>query len=275
MARLYTAPPTEKRRAVLEEIFEAPIADLDDRLSHLSADHRAELKIEPGSFAFLTWAIDALEQLLGASIPGCDRTYPQSDVSFSYATWTSTAKVSISVKRNLSEIRAVLDPQSWDACSGYFEATYVAEKVNGDYPIDSAHNAGKDPAPPTPGTGWEKVLFEHFVVDLGFANLASFKVLLDITSKAGSGVHDVGYELRNPVHATLGWMEQAGGIDIDQGGAKATQCEVDTICIDATKQIRLADWGGSLVDFWMNFWTSFALEMMSDETYEGVCCNPS
>lgn len=293
IARLYNAPRTELRRRALEALH-APLEQLDTRLSALEEQHEEP---EPGSFEFLEWTINELDRLLGPSIPGCERTFPKTASLFDSASSTTTATGWLAAKRTVAELSKVLDPQNWSTCaSQHFVDTRVAKKVGADYPVDANYDAEQapPPSPPPPGSSWSAVLFEHFAVDLGVSDVASFRVLLDIDSKPSTALgvpasYQMTYRLRKPIHSKMGLVQQVGaGIAADQGCAKATEgavssslCVTDTqctdpsmTCVEAKKVFQLRGWGGSALDFWANFMTSLAFSVWADEAYEMVCCEP-
>ena len=98
-----------------------------------------------------------LYPLLGytVAVEGCVRSTPTTVVHFDPSTQITTVQVTAAVReRPLDEVARIIDPQSWDECSEYFDNAYVAEQVAGVYPIDSNFDPKKHPAPPAKGSSW-------------------------------------------------------------------------------------------------------------------------
>jgi hypothetical protein len=158
---------------------------------------------------------------------------------------TASAWVRVEIARPLEDVRASIDPQSWDECSAFFPAngTYLADPGGGDYPTSGC--VADEGTPETPGSvyGWPDaaVLFEHF--EMGIPGFASwFTNLLDIRTSfwpAGTqGPEDrfaVSYSLRRPVCGSVLGVPQR--IVIDGGSAVATRNGDGTI-LEGSKVIR-------------------------------------
>lgn len=272
MAKLASAPPHGTRRRALQRLG-APLGGIETRLDALRAVDPDPMRLAPGSSTLVPATVAILEALIGPSIPDCDRTYPTTDIWFDYTSWESTAIGKLSVQRPLAEMRVVLDPQNWDVCgSKYFQASYVA-MPNG--LIDANGDAQVDPNPPAAGSAWSGVLFEHFVFDLGPGRLGSFRTLLDVASQPGPTSHQVDFTLRKSILSRIGSMTRNGGIAVDEGWAKASATGAAATDVEAKKVLKFANWGDSSIDFGLNLWVGLFLEVVSEEAYEGVCCQVS
>jgi hypothetical protein len=140
----------------------------------------------------------------------------------------TTATTTLEVNRPVGALAVDLDPQSWDECSDFFPATYVALQQGGMYPVDSNHNGLPAVAPPWKGSTWSEVLFEHFEMSwnfLGTFKLSEFKTFLDIDAVRGYGANTsyrVDYDLRRSIWHRIFTSGGPGGIDKDKGYLQAT-----------------------------------------------------
>jgi hypothetical protein len=271
IAKLYAGPKTRDRTLALRALG-APVQRLDPLV--MDADLSEEELTRVGSPALVQVTIELLDKLNGPSIQSCVRTFPQTEVDFSYSDPMTKMVSTMSVKRALDELRPALDPQNWDVCgSKFWEAAYVAEKVGDDYPIDNKGNAKEHATPAAPGSDWEAGLFEHFVFEIGPFEAASFKILLGIESDAGTE-HVVKYKLIQSLEGSVGPINKtSGGITLDKGSIEAKQ-EGAWVHVKVSKDVKFSGWGGSMLDFWVNFWSRIAIEQAADELYEGICCQP-
>lgn len=259
---LAAAPRSAPRRAALM-MLGAPLEAIADALAHESLfDRRARRA-----------AIVALLAKLFAS-PACQATPLDTTVTFDAATLITTVTASVSVNRKIADLAKVMDPQNWDVCSNFFEATYVAKKVGNDYPVNANYDAMNDAAAATAGSQWQGVLFENFALSLDGISLAWFKNLLTIDFQPGTTQHILKYSLYKSLRSMIMLLEQDDGITTDEGSARAYQNPLDptnSSIVEGTKSIRLHAWP---FDFWVNYWTSINLLAMGDEMATAVCCTP-
>lgn len=268
IAKLYAAPRDPLRQSALEALG-APLAELDAGL-HGGPPPGTDESSDP-EWELESYAVETLEGLEGASIADCERTLPKSDVSFDWLAGKTSVEGSLSVERDVDEMRSVIDPQNWAVCAG---KTFAASYVTKETAPTPGSDPSPDPSPPTPGSRWSEVLFEHFLVDLGWLTIGWFKVLLDVDTKPTPTAHVVDYELRKALASAIGPLsKQNGGLSLDDGWIKATECGAGTSCVEATKVLKLEGWGGGEVDFWLNFWAGIGMEMLMDDSYESVCCD--
>lgn len=156
---------------------------------------------------------------------------------------TASAWVRVEIARPLEDVRASIDPQSWDECSAFFPAngTYLADPGGGDYP--TSHCVADEGTPEPAGSEYAAVLFEHFVMGLPPFFGSWFTNLLDIRTTywpAGTAGPDdryaVSYSQRRAVcGAVLGVPQK---IVVDDGACVATRNGVDGTIVEGSKVIR-------------------------------------
>jgi hypothetical protein len=238
-----TASVDDRVASIVERITERVTPGLQAR----GAGLRAAAVPEPGQATPIE-----LEQALNDEYPALvgepSDCWSRLAVSVPAVGQSASAWVRVEIARPLDDVRASIDPQSWDVCSAFFPAggTYLADPGGGGYPTTNCQ-AGEG-TPETPGSvyGWPdaKVLFEYFVTGIpGFESW--FTNLLDIRTTfwpAGTvGPADafaVSYSLRRPVcGAVLGVPQR---IVIDGGSAVATSAGPGTTIVEGSKMIRFA-----------------------------------
>lgn len=200
----------------------------------------------------------------------------------------------ISVSRDLSAVKPVMDPQTWADCNSLsFKATYIAAQHTDHSPIidDITGDAQPAASPPAPGTAYGPLpLFEYFVFDpcASFGGCSSwatsFKNILNITatdqndSLTKKPQHKIDYGLGQCILSTIvGTVQPKGtGIDIDKGFVKATEtATLHVTQLQGSKVIRFTNTGP--YNSGINTWTQALLPSLCDEVAGksggGVCCD--
>jgi hypothetical protein len=280
-------PHIERRevRAALE-VLDAPIDAIIDvlRAPRPQTLHDAERSI----FKLLNAG--------GSAVPGCQHdgastlteTNPTSLEAACASGVTDLSGITqvtttIVVHRPLSVMSPIMDPQNWDECSDYFDATYVAQALADQAQIDpSTHDATRHPGPPQPASAWKELLFEHFLIDWDeipgvlwpLSTLqSSFRNVLSVESLPTAGKYDVTYCLHESVWSQIGLDTTAGGIDVDEGHSSAVDDGTKTE-IEGVKYLRFE--GNTVLgvpyDAMLNAMVPSVLEAMGGELEEAVCC---
>ena len=105
------------------EILGAPVKALQER---------TEAESELADIHNVVW-----EVMEASRTPNLHETRnPTLQVGFDPRTLVTDITVSVQVKRDFGEVVKTLDPRTWARCSDYFEATYLAETVDGLAQID-------------------------------------------------------------------------------------------------------------------------------------------
>lgn len=276
IARLYVAPRTSERVQALQ-ILNAPLTDIANALPAgvASALDPNQSSFEAGTRASIQILMEILVGLLAPAPEECTRSFPSSEVDFSWTSWENTAKYSLWVERSVEALRPVLDPQNWSVCGGAFwEQSYVTIQTAGSGVVGAGGQVEKHPDPPPPGSQWNAILFERFVTDWGGMK-AAFDVLLDVKTTPTPQKHLYEYGLNTSLKSVIGPITKDGGIVTDKGHVKVTVNTLDPqrTDVEALKIIKFANFG-KVKDFWINFWTRIALEQNADEMYEVICCDP-
>lgn len=214
-------------------------------------------------------------QVLGNLPPAfvdCERTPATVDVNPDYSTGRTTVTVEMSVKRPLSALRVVMDPQHWDDCSKpYFAAAHVAQ--TGAKP-DALGDVPASTAPPTPGSSWVSPLFEHFELNWKPLSYTSYKNLLDIDSTLGGASPRFDFKLKQPTYGQLCMLGvcRKPPVEYDSGSGTATPAIGGWVKLTANKTISFSN----LYPFNTAFQlvTAISLHAMGDSINEGACCAP-
>jgi len=277
IAKLAAADVENPRFRTALTILGAPL----ERISEL----RSEREVAPRSTeekihalrndsAAMARVLTLLDELSAPLDKQCLRTPPVSKLEWIANERLARVTVTLSVKRvadGLDGLRRAIDPQSWHQCSDFIVASYVAEEVGGQYPVDADFNAIHATKPPTPGTTWKAVDFEHLAVTWG-VTFSRFKHLLTIDSKADPTTHRFDFALKKSLRSVVLTDERDGGIDVDDGYASGKLRQDGWIDVEATKALRFSEraYLTKLVDTW----AVVALAAMGDELWEIVCCAP-
>ena len=217
---------------------------------------------------------DLLDGLFERSNDECLRTPPLSKLEWIADQRLAKVKVTLSVKRiadGLDGFRRAIDPQNWDRCSDFIAASYVAQEVGGQYPVDADFNAIESTTPPTPGTTWQAPVFEHLAVTFG-VTFSWFKHVLVIDSKSDPTTYRFDFALRKSLRSGVLWDERDGGLDVDDGYASGTLRQDGWIDVEATKALRFSE--RPLLTKLLDTWAVVALAAMGDELWATVCCVP-
>jgi hypothetical protein len=213
---------------------------------------------------------------------------PTLALSFDPSTLVTDIKVSIQVKRDFGEVVKTLDPRTWSHCSDYFEASYIAEKVDGLAQIDEDYDAVKSSEPEAAiGSSYDALLFEHFHVplDFGLPDVSWLRNILKIKFESGPTSATNTYELRRSIASRIYLDQRLGGIDVDRGYATATPEADGWVYVEGKKQLRFTDrtpgldyleqtWLGFDLGEMMNYFTPYILAAsMDDALIEGVSCS--
>ena len=228
----------------------------------------------PNRSATMIGVMALLDELWGPSNKACQRTLPVSKLEWVSNERLAKVLIRMSVKRTdgLDGLRTAIDPQNWDRCSDFIDAAYVAEEVDGQYPVDADFNAIENiSTAPTPGTTWQAVEFEHLAVTWG-VTFSWFKHLLTVESKGGPDTYRFDYALKKSLRSGVLGDERDGGLDVDDGYASATLRPDGWIDIEATKALRFSE--RPFLTKLLNTWAVVALAAMGDELWEIVCCVP-
>lgn len=210
----------------------------------------------------------------GPALP-CVHTEPVTDVDFDEKTGMIRGISRISVRRPFAECRRVFDPQHWDVLvPQYFVRACVAEMVGGKVVVDpTTHQPQCDATPPTPGSAWSAVLFEHYRLRIARVfELVEFKNLLDVRSMPQPSSHRFEYKLRKVLYGEIATIQKVGsGLDCDDGYIQMNDRGDGWVDIEATKDFRLEGWGTTLTNYLLNWWTSITIRTTLDAAYEAVC----
>jgi hypothetical protein len=177
------------------------------------------------------------------------------------------AYFTVTTNRPFDEVAVILDPQRWAACNDYFDASYVARKVGNGYPVDGNYNAERAACPPTPGTTWHKVLFEHFAMPDRWGG-AWFRNLLDIDAHRSDSEFRYSYNLVRPIRSKVPTMPaQDRGLSVDNGFIEAKQQQDGSSVVTGMKAMK-TDYG------WTNVFVQYFLAQMADVTADVLCACP-
>ena len=201
----------------------------------------------------------------------------------------------IKVKRTLSAVQPVMDPQTWDDCnSSSFKKTYIAAQKTDGTPVIDDTTGDAQPAsnPPAPGTVYggsvPLPLFEYY--DFTLCSTASkcpgnaptsFKNILNIAAADGQdpfskqSQHEIGYSLLKCTQSVvLGTVQKGTGIDIDQGFVTAIDDGASGTDLKGQKIIKFST---GTFNAGLNTWAQAVLPLLCDEVAGksggGVCCD--
>lgn len=261
--------------------FTVAIGILGAPADRLAADPgiNAARRAPRGRAALRSCAIACLDEMQGPSMTECERTAPETTISFDRHSQLIVARSHLRARRPLDELSRVIDPQNWDRVAPqYFRGACIAAGLGPTWAPDADSNVPCDPEPPAPGTSWERVFFEHYALDIADTfNLVTFKNLLEIRTHAAATSHLVRYQLREVLYGKVGLLEQkGGGLNMDDGDTTLIDLDNGWVEISATKNFRLDGWTGPLgvdLDFLLNWWTSITIGETLDSVYEAVCLN--
>jgi hypothetical protein len=259
-------------------------ADVAERVSaiveHVAARPKPGVKARGTAMSTLDAAPVALERSLSDELSLLmgepSDCWTRLQVSVPAVGESASAWVQVDVDRPLEDVRASIDPQSWDTCSAFFPfgGTYLAAPGSGDYP--TAHCAATIGTAETAGSvyGWPapKVLFEYFVTGVpGFESW--FTNLLDIRTtwwsaptQAAVDTFAVSYSLRRPVCGSVLGVRQK--IVVDAGSAVATR-HGDGTRIEASKVIRFES---ALVNASVRAMFEVLFDELAAQMGELACC---
>jgi len=187
--------------------------------------------------------------------------------AFDPSTGVTLAYFTVTTNRAFDEVAIILDPQSWETCNLYFEASYVARKVGNDYPLDANYDAERAKHPPTPGTSWHKVLFEHFAMPSRMGG-AWFRNFLDIDAHRSADEFRYTYTMTRSIRSKVpGMPPRDGGLNLDNGFLSAQRRQDGTSNVIGMKAMK--------TDYWSNFYVPYFLLLMADVTADVLCaCQP-
>lgn len=210
----------------------------------------------------------------GPALP-CVHTEPDTDVDFDEKTGMIRGISRISVRRPFDECRRVFDPQHWDVLvPQYFVRACVAATTGGTVVVDpTTHEAACDATPPTPGSAWKAVFFEHYRLRIASVfKLVEFKNLLDVRSMPQPKSHRFEYKLRKVLYGEIATIRKVGsGLDCDDGYIQMNDRGNGWVDIEASKDFRLEGWGNAFTNYLLNWWTSITIRTTLDAAYEAVC----
>ena len=206
----------------------APLSALEQGLSE-----------EPG---YPDEATAVIQQVLSVNGLGSDCAKGQADVFFNPFTQITTANYTVTnATRPFDEVARAIDPQNWQHCSTYFEASYVAKEVDGGYPLDGNNNAEKENNPPDPGTTWTGTIFEFFdfSVQMGFLTWDGwFKNLLAVNTARTGTQFAFTYQLKDSIEVRTGLLTVPKGLNLDDGFSTAVEQSDGTVNVTGQKRFR-------------------------------------
>ena len=197
------------------------------------------LSAEPG---YTDGATTVILQVLAANDLGSDCAKGYADVFFNPFTQITTASYTVTnATRPFDEVARAIDPQNWQHCSTYFDSSYVAREVDGNYPLDGNNNAEKATNPPNPGTTWSATLFEFFdfSVQMGLLTWDGwFKNLLTVDAARTSTQFAFTYQLRDSIEVRTGPLTVPGGLNLDDGFSTAVEKSDGAVDVTGQKRFR-------------------------------------
>jgi hypothetical protein len=273
IARLAASDSHDPRTRAALTILEAPLQRIDALLDARTLEQPTTEGLRTDSAA-MTGVVQLLDDVLGPSDKQCLRTPPVSKPEWDSKTRIAKSTVTLSVQRvadGLDGFRRAVDPQSWDECSDFIVASYVAEEVNGQYPVNADYNAVEATKPPTPGDSWKGVAFEHLEVTFG-VTFSWFKHLLTIDSKSDPAAYRFDFALKKSLRSKVLLDERDGGLDVDDGYALGKLRTDGWIDVEATKSLSFSE--RPFLTKLLDTWAFVAVAAMGDELWEIVCCVP-
>lgn len=209
---------------------------------------------------------------------------------------TNAIAFTIDVNKQLTNVKPVMDPQTWAKCnSQFFAAAYIAAQNTDNSPVidDTTGDAQAASSPPTPGSDYGSPdplpLFEH--VDFNACgtasscsgNTVSFKNILNITALDGTDSvtsrpqHSITYKFSQCTQSNVfGSVKHHTGIDIDDGFVKAIDNGAGGTTLAGSKTIGFSS---SVSGAGLDTWAQAVLPLLCDEIAGkaggGVCCNLS
>ena len=237
------------------ERLNAPLAEIDS----------LALSVEPPPVRWL-YEAEVYKLLIKLAYSSACKSVTDAVVGYDMSTDSTVAWFRIITSRDFASVARILDPLNWSACSIYFESSYWAEEVGGNYPVDSDGNATKDTSPVIPGTSWSRVLFEHFQFNDLVGNKAFFRNLLNVQAERSADEFHYHYDLHTSINCGWGWLSYPKGLIKDEGfvSGRVVGGEVE---VQGVKTLR--------TNFITDPIAQFFLRPMAEEMAEILCvCNP-
>ncbi len=272
----------ERLYACAPDVVKALGPSRDEALAILEAPlDKLKAKFPKAGAADSKQVCDMVHREVNVAKSGCGASTPVS-TSMVRPDNTMVVTTTLTVKRPLEELRAVVDPQNWDCCGKkYFSQAcapaYDAQgrlitSSDGKVPICKVATPG-DPLP-TPGSKWKGPLYERFRVGLLGHDVVFFNTVIDIdvTTAPGDPTYHMDFKLNRSLGGAIAWSK--GSCDVDSGTVSLTPKDHGDVEVRATKELRLVFPTKLETELWTRI-TASTLTIAGDSLETSICCDPT